>query len=239
MYLSERSPPIVHRDLALRNLLLEITSGSDNSDGRKYTVKVADFGLSRFTTEVDDDEDGALAMYCPVKHRKPLPVRWLAPEAWYDKQFSWRSDVWAFGVTLWELFSGGAKPYDALPEKQIMKSVAQGLRPKRPLSCPDSTFDIAQSCWNKDPAARPTFRMLYNSLREELLRIEAEEKREHDMQNPPSVPAYDEIDPYAMLSAVHNVVQQRAPSPEAQYKFDNDDDDDDDSDDGDDGGGYL
>jgi serine/threonine protein kinase len=219
----------IDRDLALRNLLLEINSGS-HEDARKYIVKVADFGLSRFTTEVDDDLDGALAMYCPVKHRKPLPVRWLAPEAWYDKQFSSRSDVWAFGITIWELFSSGGKPYDNLPEKQVMKEVASGLRPKRPLSCPDSTFKIAQSCWAKDPAARPTFRALYNSLREELTAIEAQELAEKQAATSPVVPAYDEIDPYAMMAPT----VQRVPSPDGGYKFTNDDssDDDDDEDQG-------
>lgn len=153
---------MVFSDLALRNLLLDCSSG-------RNVVKVADFGLSRMTTAAENDEDESMAMYCPVKHRKPLPVRWLAPEAWYDKQFSSRSDVWAFGVTLWELFSPFAsKPYSHLLEKDIMKEVANGLRLGCPEGCPATVFALMQTCWLKDATQRPTFRSLYSSLRFEL-----------------------------------------------------------------------
>ena len=84
---------MVRRDLALRNLLV-------SKDGARDTVKVGDFGLSRFTSK--DEQEGGL--YQSQDNRKPLPVRWLAPEAWYERTFSVKSDVWAFGVTLWELY---------------------------------------------------------------------------------------------------------------------------------------
>ncbi|XP_059793622.1 macrophage-stimulating protein receptor isoform X3 [Balaenoptera ricei] len=137
-YLAEQK--FVHRDLAARNCMLD----------ESFTVKVADFGLAR---EVLDKE-----YYSVQQHRHArLPVKWMALESLQTYRFTTKSDVWSFGVLLWELLTRGAPPYPHIDPFDLMHFLAQGRRLPQPEYCPDSLYAVMQHCWAADPAARPTF----------------------------------------------------------------------------------
>ncbi|XP_064607740.1 tyrosine-protein kinase Btk-like [Liolophura sinensis] len=129
---------VIHRDLAARNCLV----------GQEGVIKVADFGLARF---VLDDE------YVSSNGTK-FPVKWAPPEVLSYTKFSSKSDVWAFGVLMWEIFSGAEMPYDNMPNADVVDYVVnRGKRLKRPRDCPDSVYRVMLECWNKDADGRPAF----------------------------------------------------------------------------------
>jgi len=140
------SQNIVHRDLAARNLLVT------QSDGR-FTVKIADLGLSR---QVEND----------VYHAsdKSFPVKWSPPEVIEHRQFTTKSDVWSFGVAMWEIFEFGKIPYPALSNTDTVDYVLSGKRLPQPKNCPDEIFQIMQQCWLSSPQERPTFKILFEDL---------------------------------------------------------------------------
>ena len=119
----------VHMDLAARNCLMHI-------GGR---VKIADFGLTR---AYDKDKD----TYRQVGVMK-LSVRWVATDSLDHKMFSEKSDVWAFGITLWEIFTYGTQPYVGISLIDMMKQVRSGLRLAIPEFCPPPVFDLMRQCW--------------------------------------------------------------------------------------------
>ncbi|TSK38392.1 Tyrosine-protein kinase CSK [Bagarius yarrelli] len=127
----------VHRDLAARNVLVS----EDN------IAKVSDFGL---TKEASSTQDTA-----------KLPVKWTSPEALREKRFSTKSDVWSYGVLLWEIYSFGRVPYPRI----------KGYKMDAPDGCPAVVYDLMKQCWTLDPMMRPSFRM----LREKLQHIRAKE----------------------------------------------------------------
>ncbi|KAM4863659.1 macrophage-stimulating protein receptor [Urocitellus parryii] len=137
-YLSEQK--FVHRDLAARNCMLD----------ESFTVKVADFGLAR---DVLDKE------YYSVQQQRHarLPVKWMALESLQTYRFTTKSDVWSFGVLLWELLTRGAPPYPHIDPFDLIHFLAQGRRLPQPEYCPNSLYQVMQQCWEVDPAARPTF----------------------------------------------------------------------------------
>lgn len=135
---------LLHRDLASRNFLL-----ADD-----FCVKLADFGRARFVT---DDWFEA-----PRKER--ICIKWASPEVLIDSHYSTKSDVWAMGVVLWEVFSRAERPYAALPGEQTAIYVVEGGRLDRPHHCPLDIYQIMCSCWKDDPRDRPTFRELYKKL---------------------------------------------------------------------------
>ncbi|ERE75617.1 macrophage-stimulating protein receptor [Cricetulus griseus] len=140
-YLAEQK--FVHRDLAARNCMLD----------ESFTVKVADFGLAR---DVLDKE-----YYSVRQHRHArLPVKWMALESLQTYRFTTKSDVWSFGVLLWELLTRGAPPYPHINPFDLTCFLAQGRRLPQPEYCPDSLYQVMLQCWEADPAARPTFRVL-------------------------------------------------------------------------------
>ncbi|XP_015248987.1 PREDICTED: tyrosine-protein kinase CSK [Cyprinodon variegatus] len=126
----------VHRDLAARNVLV-----SDDN-----IAKVSDFGL---TKEASSTQDTA-----------KLPVKWTAPEALREKKFSTKSDVWSYGILLWEIYSFGRVPYPRIPLKDVVPRVEKGYKMDCPDGCPEVVYNIMKQCWNLDPAARPSFQML-------------------------------------------------------------------------------
>ncbi|XP_055350354.1 tyrosine-protein kinase receptor ver-3-like [Paramacrobiotus metropolitanus] len=141
---------IVHRDLAARNILI--------CDG--YVAKISDFGMARMATE------------CSVEdHKEALPVRWMPPEAIVEKLYSEKSDVWAFGVLLWEMFSLGALPYAEVHVStgnkisDFLASLKTGLRLGRPAACPNAIYSLMGQCWQLLPNDRPNFGCLTQSLR--------------------------------------------------------------------------
>lgn len=148
-YLEKRG--IIHRDLALRNLLVA-------KESHKYVVKVADFGLSR------NVEQGFYQ-----SNDKHIPYKWTAIESILTGKYTHKSDVWSFGVLLWELFSYGMIPYPGFSNPDVVEKLQTGYRLEKPkLSCTDSIYNIMMSCWYESPDLRPTFAQLVTLLKEEL-----------------------------------------------------------------------
>ena len=150
LYLS--SLGIVHRDLASRNILLK--EDLDDDQRRRFVAKVSDFGLSRVVTPQEGyyrSESGL------------MPIQWSAPEALRHKRFSAKTDVWSYGVLLWEIFSGGAEPYNGLIGPELCSHVDGGgrLSPSLP-TCPDSVYAFMLRCWAADSKDRPSFKEIYD-----------------------------------------------------------------------------
>ena len=140
------SKKVIHRDLAARNVLI-----SEHED-----AKVSDFGL-------------ALHNYTFLESGK-LPIKWTAPEALKTQKFSSKSDMWSFGVLLWEIYSFGRVPYPRIPLADVVKHVEKGYRMEAPEGCPKSIYDVMKKAWRIDPDERPSFRDIRMAL--ELLQSE-------------------------------------------------------------------
>uniref|UniRef100_H0VEW9 non-specific protein-tyrosine kinase n=1 Tax=Cavia porcellus TaxID=10141 RepID=H0VEW9_CAVPO len=146
-YLGARG--LVHRDLATRNLLLMSPS----------TIKVADFGLVR-------PLGGARGHYV-MGGPRPIPYAWCAPESLRQGAFSSASDVWMFGVTLWEMFSGGEEPWAGVPPYLILQLLEKDrARLPRPPLCSRALYSVALRCWAPHPSDRPNFSYLEELLQE-------------------------------------------------------------------------
>ena len=141
----------IHRDLATRNILV----------GDDWSVKLSDFGLSKNLYE---------SAYYHVKGRAKMPVRWMSWECFYGK-FSEKSDVWAYGVTIWEIFALGREPpYANLTDQEVvddaLKAADRSILDK-PALCPDKLYElICNMCWASEGKERATFQELYNTLDE-------------------------------------------------------------------------
>ncbi|XP_064822945.1 macrophage-stimulating protein receptor-like isoform X3 [Oncorhynchus masou masou] len=147
-YLAQKK--FVHRDLAARNCMLDET----------FTVKVADFGMAR---DVFDKE-----YYSIRNHKKAkLPVKWMAIESLQTQKFTTKSDVWSFGVLMWELLTRGASPYPEVDPYDITEFLLKGRRLPQPQFCPDALYSIMLECWNPEPELRPDF----HTLDQEVLEI--------------------------------------------------------------------
>ncbi|KAF6097811.1 tyrosine kinase non receptor 1 [Phyllostomus discolor] len=147
VYLGSRG--LVHRDLATRNLLL----------ASPCTIKVADFGLVR-------PLGGAPGRYV-MGGPRPIPYAWCAPESLRQGAFSSASDVWMFGVTLWEMFSGGKEPWAWVPPYLILQRLEKDqARLPRPPLCSRALYALALHCWALDPADRPSFSCLEELIQE-------------------------------------------------------------------------
>uniref|UniRef100_A0A183C8P9 non-specific protein-tyrosine kinase n=1 Tax=Globodera pallida TaxID=36090 RepID=A0A183C8P9_GLOPA len=142
-YLESRN--FIHRDLAARNCLV----GDDN------VVKVADFGLARFMRTEDTYTAHAGAKF---------PIKWTAPEGLAYNTFSTKSDVWAFGVLLWEIYTYGMAPYPGVELNSVYGLLERGFRMDSPPECPDSVHRLMLQCWNWSPSDRPRFKDLLLSL---------------------------------------------------------------------------
>uniref|UniRef100_A0A3Q4HIQ6 Ephrin type-A receptor 8 n=1 Tax=Neolamprologus brichardi TaxID=32507 RepID=A0A3Q4HIQ6_NEOBR len=129
----------IHRDLAARNVLV-------NSN---LVCKVSDFGLSRV---LEDDPDAAY-----TTSGGKIPIRWTAPEAIAYRKFSSSSDVWSYGVVMWEVMSYGERPYWNLTNRDVIKSVEEGYRLPAPMGCPAALHTLMLDCWQKDRNERPRF----------------------------------------------------------------------------------
>lgn len=135
---------VVHRDLACRNVLV-----SDR------TVKISDFGLSRDIYQENLYRKSGSGM---------LPIKWLAIESMTHQLYSTQSDVWSFGVLLYEIVTKGAVPYPTLEAKDILNYLKDGHRMERPRGCRADIYKLMLSCWNTVPAERPTFKIIQDKL---------------------------------------------------------------------------
>ncbi|KAM4043716.1 proto-oncogene tyrosine-protein kinase ROS [Anomaloglossus baeobatrachus] len=143
----------VHRDLAARNCLVSV---KEYHNPRRM-VKIGDFGLARDVYKSD---------YYRKKGEGLLPVRWMAPESLIDGIFTTRSDVWSFGVLLWELFSLGQQPYQGYSNMEVLHFVRSGQRMDSPDNCPDDMWNLMLKCWAQNPAQRPIFARIQKQLEE-------------------------------------------------------------------------
>jgi len=138
----------IHRDLAARNCLV----GSEN------VVKVADFGLARYVLDDEYTSSGGAK----------FPIKWAPPEVLHYTRFSSKSDVWAYGVLMWEVFTCGKMPYGRLKNAEVVERVQRGIVLERPPRCPEKIYAVKQMCWAPNADDRPSFR----GLKEELKLLE-------------------------------------------------------------------
>ncbi|KFQ52047.1 Ephrin type-A receptor 8, partial [Nestor notabilis] len=136
----------VHRDLAARNILV-------NSN---LVCKVSDFGLSRI---LEDDPDAA---YTTTGGK--IPIRWTAPEAIAFRKFSSASDVWSYGIVMWEVLAYGERPYWNMTNRDVINSVEEGYRLPAPMGCPTTLHQLMLDCWQKDRSERPRFSQIVGIL---------------------------------------------------------------------------
>ncbi|XP_062356729.1 macrophage-stimulating protein receptor [Cinclus cinclus] len=154
-YLAQKQ--FVHRDLAARNCMLDET----------LTVKVADFGLAR---DVFGKEYYSIRQH---RHAK-LPVKWMALESLQTQKFTTKSDVWSFGVLMWELLTRGASPYAGVDPYDMAHYLLQGRRLPQPSHCPDTLYRVMLSCWAPAPKDRPSFAGLVGELERVLATLDSE-----------------------------------------------------------------
>ncbi|XP_042861827.1 tyrosine-protein kinase CSK-like [Penaeus japonicus] len=134
------SQKVVHRDLAARNVLIS----------EEGVAKVCDFGLAH---EMNLKLDGG-----------KFPIKWTAPEALRHSKFSNKSDMWSFGILLWEIYSFGRVPYPRIPLADVMKHVEKGYRMEAPDLCPPEVYQLMKDSWNENCNRRPTFHEAYKRL---------------------------------------------------------------------------
>ncbi|XP_053139165.1 tyrosine-protein kinase receptor TYRO3 isoform X2 [Hemicordylus capensis] len=149
-YLSSKN--FIHRDLAARNCMLD----------ENMNVCVADFGLSKKIYSGDYYRQG-----CASK----LPVKWLALESLADNLYTTHSDVWAFGVTMWEIVTRGQTPYAGIENAEIYNYLISGNRLKQPPECLEDVYDLMCRCWHSEPKLRPSFGALKLQLEMVLARL--------------------------------------------------------------------
>ncbi|XP_067114851.1 tyrosine-protein kinase SYK isoform X1 [Osmerus mordax] len=145
-YLEEHN--FVHRDLAARNVLL-VT---------QHYAKISDFGLSKVLTEEEN--------YYKAKSHGKWPVKWYAPECMNFFKFSSKSDVWSFGVLMWEAYSQGQKPYKGMKGNEVIQMIESGERMAAPLNCPPEMYDLMKKCWTYKVDERPGFVVVEPRLRD-------------------------------------------------------------------------
>lgn len=134
----------IHRDLAARNCLV----------GEGSVLKISDFGMSR------QEDDGVYSS----SGLKQIPIKWTAPEALNYGRYSSESDVWSYGILLWETFSLGVCPYPGMTNQQAREQVEKGYRMACPQRCPDDVYKVMQRCWQYNPEERPKFSELQRDL---------------------------------------------------------------------------
>lgn len=143
---------IVHRDLAARNVLYK-----KRGMGECPEMKLCDFGLGR---QMDNN------YYSISAPGAALPIKWTAPEALEKKRFSQFSDVWSFGVLMWEIWSFGTEPYVDWNAREVLQRIKAGERMRIPLGCPQEVYALMMQCWDLEPKRRPTFEKLYSQFTE-------------------------------------------------------------------------
>nr|QWT43346.1 fibroblast growth factor receptor 1 [Alitta virens] len=153
-YLSSKM--CIHRDLAARNVLV----------AEDCILKIADFGLTRNIPNHD---------YYKKTTDGRLPVKWMAPEALFDRKYTSKSDVWSHGVLLWEVFTLGGNPYPSVPVEKLFDLLREGHRMERPPYCSLEMYRIMLDCWHQLPGQRPAFYELVQDLDRVLINTAEED----------------------------------------------------------------
>ena len=136
----------IHRDLAARNVLV--------GDGE--VMKIADFGLAR---------DVEKSNYYTKTTEGRLPIKWMAPETLFDQRYTHKSDVWSFGIVLWELLTLGATPYPSISAQELFEKLRNSeYRMDKPSNCPSDLYHLMSWCWKRSPSDRPTFTQVASYL---------------------------------------------------------------------------
>ncbi|CAH1401085.1 unnamed protein product [Nezara viridula] len=146
---------IIHRDLAARNILVDHTK----------LCKIADFGMSRNVRDTGQ-------IYEQRPNRGALPIRWMAPESLHLSLFTHKSDVWSFGILMWEIVTLGSTPYNKMGGREVMRQVMDGYRLEKPKHCRTELYKVLTKCWHNDPGKRPSF----TELKQELAALLADEE---------------------------------------------------------------
>ncbi|XP_076027406.1 receptor-type tyrosine-protein kinase FLT3-like [Genypterus blacodes] len=151
----------IHRDLAARNVLVT----------KNRLVKIGDFGLAR---DIDNDSNYV------VRGNVRLPVKWMAPESIFDGLYTMKSDVWAYGILLWEIFSLGVTPYPGVKvDTTFYTMIERGFKMECPYYANESVYNVMCKCWESEPGNRPAFSKLLTFMSEQL--TDMEEKLYHNM----------------------------------------------------------
>ncbi|XP_070574898.1 tyrosine-protein kinase receptor Tie-1-like [Ptychodera flava] len=144
-YLSSQG--CLHRDLATRNILL----------GEHKICKISDFGLARHCTDTYLEE---------ITPRTRLPIRWMAIESLTEYVYTTKSDVWSYGILVWEIVTLGATPYGHIASsREVSDKLRKGYRMLKPEHCNQQIYDVMLKCWKKDPNERPMFPELCSDFR--------------------------------------------------------------------------
>ncbi|XP_068581473.1 mast/stem cell growth factor receptor kita isoform X2 [Cebidichthys violaceus] len=175
----------IHRDLAARNILL--------TQGR--VAKICDFGLAR---DINTDSNYV------VKGNARLPVKWMSPESIFECVYTFESDVWSYGILLWEIFSLGNSPYPGMPvDAKFYKLIKEGYRMDAPEFAPGEMYQIMRSCWDPNPFNRPPFRKVVERIEQQLT-----DATKHIYLNfssrPPATPTARE-EPASQIAALHRL----------------------------------
>lgn len=136
----------MHRDLAARNVLL--------SDYQ--TIKICDFGLSRDVYEQN--------LYQKSNCCDPVPVKWMALESLKHRVYTTQSDVWSYGVLLWEIMMLGEYPYPTISSPRLYEALNRGYRMPRPTLCCYKLYEVMLACWDKNPTNRPKFGVIKDKI---------------------------------------------------------------------------
>lgn len=167
----------VHRNLAARNILL----------GEDRAVKIADFGLLRHT----------YGDIYELKNTKKLPVKWMSPESLVSGKYTSKTDVWSFGVLLWELCIMGHIPYPGISNRELFKLLKSGYRMDKPAICSDALYELMLDCWRADPEERPSFEQLITRMEQMMTRdapyCDLNEEYESDTSNTETKPESDQL----------------------------------------------
>jgi hypothetical protein len=145
------SKHFVHRDLAARNVLVVDVN----------FVKISDFGMSRAMGVGND--------YYRAEAAGKWPLKWYAPECIYFYKFTTKSDVWAYGITLWESLTYGSKPYEGLHGQEVIQYLENGERLECPVECPESVYSLMRACWEFETEKRPPFSLIKDTLSDIIL----------------------------------------------------------------------
>ncbi|XP_047347276.1 tyrosine-protein kinase Abl isoform X3 [Vespa velutina] len=165
-YLESRN--FIHRDLAARNCLV----------GENHLVKVADFGLARLM------RDDTYTAHAGAK----FPIKWTAPEGLAYNKFSTKSDVWAFGILLWEIATYGMSPYPGVDLTDVYHMLEKGYRMECPPGCPPKVYELMRQCWQWSAVERPTFKEIHHSLENMFQESSITEEVEKQLQGGGEIP---------------------------------------------------
>lgn len=197
-YLSDMG--YVHRDLAARNILVNA----------QLICKVSDFGMSRV---LEDDTDTAYT----TRHGGKIPIRWTAPEAFTFRKFTSASDVWSFGIVMWEVMSYGERPYWGMSNRDVMNAVETGYRLPAPMDCPQVQHALMLDCWKKDRNQRPKFSQIVTALDKMLrdpsqLKVKAGHERKRNSGSGGGVMMSGAAPTSTTTTIRHDFLTQQSPS---------------------------